>query len=913
MQPHSSRTRWFLETAHKHRTFLFVVCCLALTTLAVAKTNQNKTIVIYPSAFAVSQPLSELPIENEMIAGREMPEPGPSPLRSRAISGPWQEDPVLQKEVGPFVSATPGADFDGIPANGFAPSDSNLAVGPNHIVETVNVQLAVYSKSGTLLSGPTNFGTFFAPLGGNCAAGASDPIVLYDRAADRWLISDIGYTGSAPFLECVGVSKTNDPTGAYFLYSYSFGTSLNDYPKLGVWATASNSAYLASYNIFAPTGFAGAQLCGMDRAKMLAGTPGAAQICKQTPNSEGSYLPGDMDGPTPPADGTPGLFLTWQNNNPGQLFRRMLTLNFGAGTATLSAATTINVANNNLACGNGGSCVPQLGTPQTLDTLGERLMYRFAIRHFADHDRAVVNHAVANGSQVAVRWYELYDPAGSVTLNQQGTFAPDTTYRWMASIAEDRNQDIGIGYSASSSSINPAIRFTGRVPSDAAGTLETEDSLLAGTGSQTSGLSRWGDYTAMQVDPSDDCTFWYVDQYEKVSGTFNWNTNIGSFAFTSCTADFTVGASPSSLTIPQGGNGTSTITVTSLSGFNSATTLSASGLPSGVTAAFVPNPVTPPADGNVTSTLTLTASNTATTGTATVTITGTSGALVHSTTITLTVNPDFNVSFVDPNPANPGQFTKASMSISPVGGTFADNVTYTCSAGLPLGATCSFSPAQLDAGTSGGTVTITVQTAGPFTGQAGPTGNGARRKLRAQNQRLWLPLSVPLASMVLVGLAGRSLPRRYKIVGLCLALAFTGYLVACGGGSGSPPPPPQISVTVTPNPLNTLYPNSILPGEPPQIQQFKATVNNSPNQTVTWAITANQTDDTIDQTGLYTSPSAVPSGAVTVTATAQADTTKKGNATVNIQRPTPPGTSQITVTVTEGATVKKPTFNLTVN
>jgi hypothetical protein len=241
-----------------------------------------------------------------------------------------------------------------------------------------------------------------------------------------------------------------------------------------------------------------------------------------------------MDGPFPPVDGTPGLYITWQNNNPGQLYLRQLTLNFATATATLSSPTTISVANDTLACGNGGTCVPQLGTSQTLDTLGDRMMYRFAVRHFPDHDRAVVNHAVDNGGPVAIRWYELYDPAGAVTLNQQGTYAPDSTYRWMGSIAEDQSQNIGLGYSASSSSINPAIRFTGRVPGDPAGTLETEASQLVGTGSQTSGLSRWGDYTAMQIDPSDDCTFWYVDQYEKVSGTFNWNTNIGSFAFTGC-------------------------------------------------------------------------------------------------------------------------------------------------------------------------------------------------------------------------------------------------------------------------------------------------------------------------------------------------------------------------------------------
>ena len=180
------------------------------------------------------------------------------------------------------------------------------------------------------------------------------------------------------------------------------------------------------------------------------------------------------------------------------------------------------------------------------------MMYRFAIRHFADHDRAVVNHAVANGGQVAIRWYELYDPAGTVTLNQQGTFAPNATYRWMGSMAEDKNGDIGLGYSASSSIIHPAIRFTGRVPTDPLGTMETEASIVEGAGSQVGQYAyRWGDYTAMQVDPSDDCTFWYVGQYQAITGTFDWHTSIASFAFTGCSGGGggpVVTLSPASLT-----------------------------------------------------------------------------------------------------------------------------------------------------------------------------------------------------------------------------------------------------------------------------------------------------------------------------------------------------------------------------
>jgi hypothetical protein len=710
---------------------------LTMTSVAVAQTSnskavKNKTIVMAPSGFAVSQRAADLPIDQSLFEGKEIHEPGPGPLRSKAGIGPWQqEDSVLQKEAKPLVSATPGVDFDGIVSPGFVPSDSNLAVGPNDIVEVVNVQFAVYQKNGTLLAGPTDIQTLFTPLGGVCASTFGDPVALYDRAADRWVISFIGSNAAGSIgAECVAVSQTNDPTGAYFLYGYSFGTNLNDYPKLSTWATASNSAYLATYNIFANfENFTGSELCAFDRTKMLAGNSSAAQLCQTTPSDEFGYLPSDMDGPTPPVDGTPGLFITWQNNNPGQLFLRKLTLNFATAKATLSAATTISVANSTLACSGGGQCVPQLGTTQTLDSLGDRMMYRFAIRHFADHDRAVVNHSVANGSQVGVRWYELYDPAGTVTLNQQGTFAPDSTYRWMASLAEDQNGDIGLGYSASSGTIHPAIRFTGRVPTDALGTMETETTIVQGNGSQTASPNagnRWGDYTAMQVDPSDDCTFWYVDQYESVSGVFNWNTNIASFAFDSCSATptFFLTASPGTVSVAEGSAATSTVTETPVSGFSGNVTLSATGLPSGVTAAFSPNPT------NTTSTLTLTASATAAMGTSTVTIKGKSGSLSSTTTLSLTVTGSGSGPTVTLTPAtlawgkvvlgatgptktatlaNTGTSTLNISGIATSGDFALASSTKPCGSTLAAGKSClvkvTFSPTQLGART--GTLTIT--------------------------------------------------------------------------------------------------------------------------------------------------------------------------------------------------------------
>lgn len=705
-----------------------ILCGLALTTLAFAKTNQNKTIVTHPYGFAISQPIADMPIDYSAFESHVTPEPRPLPLRQRAVPGPvGQEDAVTQKQVLPQVAATQGIRFDGISSPGYAPSDSNMAIGPTKIVETVNVQFAVYDKNGTTLAGPTNILNIFAALGGICSSTYGDPVVLYDRQADRWLLSIIGTSGSVQ-AECVAVSKTNDPAGAYYLYGYSFGANLNDYPKLSTWATASNSAYLATYNIFINfQAFGGADLCGFDRTKMLAGDKTAAQLCQMTPSAEGGYLPSDMDGPSVPADGTPGLYINWQNNNPGQLYLRKLTLNFAAATATLSAPTVISTANTALACGNGGQCVPQTGTTQTLDTLGDRMMYRFAVRHFADHDRAVFDHAVQNGTQVALRWYELYDPAGSVTLNQQGTFAPDTTYRWMGSMAEDQNGNIGLGYSASSSSLHPAVRFTGRVPSDPSGTLESEASIIEPAGSQTTGLARWGDYTAMQVDPSDDCTFWYVDQYEQTSGTFNWHTSISSFAFPGCSGGspgFTLGASPASVSVAQSGTATSTITVTPLNGFNSTVTLSASGLPSGVTAGFSPNPT------STTSTLTFTASSTAALGTSTVTVTGTSGSITQTTTLSLTVTQTGGGPTVTVSPTSltfparkvgttaAGQvvtLTNTGTSVLNIGsivtsGDFGLGTTFKpCGATLAAGKNCkikvTFTPTQT--GTRTGQLTIT--------------------------------------------------------------------------------------------------------------------------------------------------------------------------------------------------------------
>jgi hypothetical protein len=472
--------------------------------------------VSYPGSFAVSPPLSDIqgygPAGTLKIHARR-----PSSHHADVADEDHASDEALQTAAGSRLDTREQPNFPGLGENGSIPPDPNIAVGPNHIVQVVNIDIAVFDKSGNVFAGyPKRLSSLWGALGGPCATNnAGDPVVQYDRLADRFVVTQLGRL-SSPYSECIAVSKTNDPTGAYNLYSYSFGSNLNDYQKFSVWPTATNGAYLATYNLFANgASFVGSELCAYERAAMLNGAASPAAVCF-TISSDGGFLPSDLDGPTAPLDGTPGLFMNFETSSSLRMYK--LSPNFGnPSSSTLSAPTDIGVASFNEAC-NGGPCIPQPNTTQLLDSLGDRLMYRLAYRNFGDHESIVVNHSVAAGSSVGVRWYELRDTPPSAgaafSLYQQGTFAPDSAYRWMGSIAMDQAGDMALGYSESSSSLFPSINYTARLSTDPLGTMGSENTLQSGGGSQT-GYTRWGDYTAMRIDPSDDCTFWYTDEYTR--------------------------------------------------------------------------------------------------------------------------------------------------------------------------------------------------------------------------------------------------------------------------------------------------------------------------------------------------------------------------------------------------------------
>ena len=417
-----------------------------------------------------------------------------------------------------------------------APPDTNGAVGATQYVQWVNESFAVFNKStGALVLGPRKGNTVWAGFGGQCeTSNDGDPIVKWDNASQRWVMMQFAVS-TTPYLQCVAVSQTADATGGWNRYAFSYGTAFPDYPKAGVWT----NAYVVTFNMFAGgSSFSGAKVCAYDKAAMVAGTA-ATQQCFQLSTSFGGLLPADPDGASTIKAGAPNYLLNFTGGT--QLNMWKLAPNFSnPALTTFTGPTAIPVNGFTAAC-NGGACIQQAGTANDLDSLADRLMYRLAYRNFADgHDALLVTHSVnAAGAtrhkpHTAVRWYEVRNMSTTPTVFQQGTYQPDALSRWMGSAAFDKQGNIAVGYSTSSASTFPSIAMSTRAVGDAPGTLSNEVVLKAGGGSQTGSLHRWGDYSAMVVDPSDDCTFWYTTEYLKASGSFNWSTWISSFKIAGC-------------------------------------------------------------------------------------------------------------------------------------------------------------------------------------------------------------------------------------------------------------------------------------------------------------------------------------------------------------------------------------------
>lgn len=473
----------------------------------------------------------------------------------RIVRGRGRPDPVVQRSSGTARVTALSQTVDGVGnVNAVLPPDTNAAVGPNHYVHAVNVSFAIYAKGDTstppsLIYGPAETSTIWTGFGGPCEArNDGDAIVMYDHLADRWVMSQLALPNLffgiaiAPFYQCVAVSATNDPTGAYHRYQFAFN-KLNDYPKLAVWP----DGYYMTINQYSAITlqWAGQGVIAFDREKMLAGLPASMQYMDLSALdiNLGGMLPADLDGPAPP-EGSPAYFVQMDDDAWGyspqdrlQLWRFEVNWTTPSASAFTGPSLMTTASFDSDMCDFSRTCIPQAGTAVKVDAMADRLMYRLQYRNFGTHESLVVNHTVdVDGNDHAgVRWYEIRSPRSTPFIHQQGTFAPDGDHRWMASVAMDGAGNMALGYSVSGSSTFPSVRYTGRLAGDPAGAMTmAETEIVAGTGSQTHPSGRWGDYSMMSVDPTDECTFWYTQQYYATTSEMDWRTKIGRFVFPAC-------------------------------------------------------------------------------------------------------------------------------------------------------------------------------------------------------------------------------------------------------------------------------------------------------------------------------------------------------------------------------------------
>jgi len=541
-------------------------------------------IAVEASHFAISPPISELPPVDEVkvddIEDKEAKSRPPKQFRPAAVdAGPGSIDGALQppgpnrpEGAAPQELAIPGpiVSFDGVSqadnnalfGGGVLPPDTDGDVGPNHYVLIVNDVYRIYDKTGAPLIPARKVSSIFSALGNACSTrDDGDPIVLYDPLADRWLISQFCTLATPNNHQLIAISRTGDPTGSYFLYDFMMpNNKFNDYPKFGVWP----DGYYMTDNQFnqAGTAFLGGGAFAFNRAKMLAGDPTANFIYFDTcPTSTGcligGMLPSDLDGLNPPPAGEPNYFIYYTADEFGDPSDALRIFEFHADFTTPALSTFTERADSPLLVPafdprnpSGRNDIEQPAPGVNLDSIQDRLLFRLAYRNFGGQEGLVVNQTVnvgaapttSAGHQAAIRYYQLRRtlPGGSFTLLDRATYAPDTDNRWMGSAAEDNQGNLAVGYSVSSTTTFPSVRYAGRLASDPPnGLFQGENSIVAGTGVQRHATGRWGDYSDMSVDPADDCTFWYTQEYytaaSQVISTASWLTRVGSFKFASCT------------------------------------------------------------------------------------------------------------------------------------------------------------------------------------------------------------------------------------------------------------------------------------------------------------------------------------------------------------------------------------------
>ena len=430
---------------------------------------------------------------------------------------PSGEDPVIQKRQGDRPTPSLDVNFDGI--GGGTPPDPSGAAGNNYYVQAINTWIRIYTKNGVGVGTQFSLASMWPGSDND-----GDPIVMYDRHADRWFISQF----NDPARILIAISETNDPTGSYYTYDFAL-SQFPDYPKYSIWW---DGYYMTSNSSHTAVVF--------EREKMLTGDPNAQVLFYRAPSVRSSgftnVLPADADGELPP-DGTPCYFFnieddSWNGVQKDQIKIYEMSVDWtNISNTEITLSKTLETDAFSTAIGSGFNNITQPGTNQRIDGIPGVLMYRAQYMRWMGYNTIVLNHVVDANSldQAGIRWYELRDADdGDWTIYQQGTYAPDGAHRWMGSISMDVFGNIALAYSYCYPDSNhyPGLRYTGRLSYDPLGEMTIDEGIaVKGLSSQT-GYNRYGDYAHMSLDPDGE-TFWYTGEY--LSSNENVKTRIFSY------------------------------------------------------------------------------------------------------------------------------------------------------------------------------------------------------------------------------------------------------------------------------------------------------------------------------------------------------------------------------------------------
>ena len=598
--------------------------------LTSQKTERNNSINSKSNPFELAMngpylsiPVRDMPYDDiirEKQSGNEINPPRHGDLfdkfgKRHGTTEPKSPDslaPKSQQNPSGFLTPATIRNFAGQSnASGVYPPDIEGAVGVDYYVQMVNSTFAIYNKNdGTIAQAPRNTNTLWASHGGRCQSDNSgDAIALYDEAAQRWVLTQFAVAGT-PRSVCFAISQTPDPTGAY--YTYDLVTArYPDYYKLGVWPTSGQNAYYMGTN----SGQQGQyDIYALDRENMLLGLPArSSQFFQSYPNL---IMPADVDGDTPPPANAPGLMYSFRDagasyfGNPANDSIDVYEFDIDWDVPSNTTFTLEQVITNAFGglvdfnwtvCGFfQTNCLPQQGTAVLIDSGSWWPQQRLQYRNFGGFETLVgtwtVNAVVSPAKHAAPRWFELRRDIGvpTWTLRQQGTFAPDADNRFSPSISMDASENIALAYSTTSASSFPSIKYTVHDESvDATGFMETEAVLIAGGGSQTGSVGRWGDYSSMEVDPVDDCTFWFTSEYYASTSSVNWVTRIASFKIPSC-VNYSIQAVSDSISVCKANN-TGNFDLTLSSSYLATTNMTVAGCPAGATCNYSTDPVIFPA------------------------------------------------------------------------------------------------------------------------------------------------------------------------------------------------------------------------------------------------------------------------------------------------------------------------------